>query len=137
MSERGVIRNREHAQQLRDFSGLRFGKVTPTDIDGFLEFGNRLFVVIEGKYGGAQMPYGQRLALERLIDVCHKPPATYGILLVGGHNASGDVDYGAMKVTRYRWGGQWFTPRVDIDMYRAIWAIRKRVFLKADNEGME
>ena len=48
MAERGVIRNRQFAQQLRDFSGLRFGKITPTDIDGFMDFGDRLFVVLEG-----------------------------------------------------------------------------------------
>ena len=34
--DRGKIRNRECAGQLKDFSGLRFGKITPTDIDGFV-----------------------------------------------------------------------------------------------------
>lgn len=74
MVERGVIRNREYAKQLKDFSGLRYGKITPTDIDGFLDFGDQLFVVVEGKHAGSAIQTGQRLALERLVDACHCPP---------------------------------------------------------------
>ena len=47
MFERGVIHNRERGAQIRDYSGLRFGNITPTDIDGFMDFGGRVFVVFE------------------------------------------------------------------------------------------
>ena len=66
MTEPGIFRNREYAKQLKSFSGLRFGKITPTDIDGFLDFGNNVYVFIETKHGDAPLPYGQKLALERL-----------------------------------------------------------------------
>ncbi len=65
MSVRGKIRNREQSGQVRDFSKLRFGNVTPTDIDGYLEFLNRVFIYLELKYRGYPMPMGQRVALER------------------------------------------------------------------------
>lgn len=107
MHERGKIRNREFATQIRDFSGLRYGKITPTDIDGFLDFGNKLFVFIESKYGTGRLPYGQRLALERLCDACHCPPLRVSILLIGRHLEKDNVDYANMRVVEYRWRKKW------------------------------
>lgn len=110
-SERGVIRNRAHAAQIRDFSGLRYGKVTPTDIDAYVEFGGRLFVFVEAKYGTALLPYGQQLAIERLVDAIHNPPDRYAIAMVVSHNTQGDdVSYADARVQRFRWGGKWHVP---------------------------
>ena len=67
MSE-SLIRNRDYMRQIKDFSGLRFGKISPTDIDGFLDFGNSLFIFVEMKHGDTRIPYGQKLALTRLCD---------------------------------------------------------------------
>lgn len=110
MAERGVIRNRAFAAQLRDFSGLRYGKITPTDIDGFMDFGDRLFVFIESKYGGASLPYGQMLAIQRLVDACHNPPRRYAAAIICDHHQAGDVDFAATTVRTYRWGGVWRKP---------------------------
>ena len=114
MAERGVIRNRQYAQQLRDFSGLRFGNITPTDIDGFLDFGDRLFVLIEGKHAGSPMQRGQLLALQRLVDACHCPPQRISAGLIvdhyDGHEA--DVDVGSCVVRSWRWMGEWRKPLV-------------------------
>ena len=109
MLERGVIRNRQFAQQLRDFSGLRFGKITPTDIDGFMDFGDRLFVILEGKHHGSQIQTGQRLALERLVDACHCPPRRVAVALILDHveTPDQDVDFGACLVRSMRWNGAW------------------------------
>lgn len=65
---RGVIQHRERAKQIIDFSGIRYKNITPTDIDGFFEYHNRIFVFCEMKLVGAEMPDGQRMALERLVD---------------------------------------------------------------------
>lgn len=112
MAERGVIRNRQFAQQLRDFSGLRFGNITPTDIDGFMDFGDRLFVVLEGKHAGSQLQTGQRLALERLVDACHCPPRRVAAALILDHVEAPDedVDFGACVVRSMRWFGRWVRP---------------------------
>lgn len=129
MSERGVIRNRAFAQQIKDFSGLRFGNITPTDIDGFMDFGDRLFVVIEGKHAGASLSTGQRMALERLVDACHTPPRRIASCLIVDHYEanSDDVDYANTVVRTMRWNGQWRNPlqrgislRTAIERLRAL-----------------
>ena len=48
-ADRGKIRDATLIDRLRDFSGLRYGRITPTDIDAFMEFGNKAFVFIEAK----------------------------------------------------------------------------------------
>jgi len=45
---RGTIRNATSALQLRDYSGLCWDRITPTDIDGLIDFGGRAFVLFEG-----------------------------------------------------------------------------------------
>ncbi len=67
MSERGVIENRKRKQQILDFRGLKYGKITPTDIDLSLDFQGKAFVFGEVKYGDACLPVGQRVHLENLV----------------------------------------------------------------------
>ena len=103
---RGLIRNRRF-KQVNDFSGLRYGKITPTDIDGFLDFANTWFVFLEAKFAGAVMPYGQRLALERLTDAV-KPPQ-FAVLLVSEHNhePDEDIEMASAKVIETRYCYRW------------------------------
>lgn len=68
MAERGEFRNIKHGLERADFSGLRFGTITPTDIDGLIEFEDRCCIFMETKHGDADLPLGQRLALERSCD---------------------------------------------------------------------
>ena len=113
MHERGIIQNREFKQQIADFSGLRFDKITPTDLDAFMDFNNKLFVFVEAKYGGAPLPYGQRLAIERLCDACHTPPVRYAVAFLTSHENKGDIDFARTVITQYRWGGKWVSPKTD------------------------
>ena len=68
MQVRGKIHTPDRAKQLRDFSGLRFGTITPTDIDGLIEYQNIGYVIMEFKAKDNIVLDGQRLALERLTD---------------------------------------------------------------------
>lgn len=121
MHERGAIRNRQIAMQIRDFTGLRFGKITPTDIDGFLDFGDRLFIFIEGKRTGAPISYGQGLAMSRLVDACHCPPRRTAVALIVDHPAGeADIDYAIATVRTYRLGGKWRQPMAPITLRAAI-----------------
>ena len=106
--ERGKIRNREVAKQLRDYSGLRFNKITPTDIDGFLDFGDKLFIFIETKYGDTKLSYGQGLALIRLCDACANEKRE-SILILARHTTikENDVDVSKAIVTVIRHKKQW------------------------------
>ena len=115
--ERGAVYNRELATQVRDFTGLRIGNITPTDIDGLIEYKNRGFVFIEAKRVGASLPYGQKLALQRLCDALSKP----AILFVVEHETDGDIDFAKTTVREYYWKGQWITPeRKDLSLREAI-----------------
>ena len=65
---RGKIKHRERSRQINDFSNLALPyNITPTDIDGLIEYRNEKYIFFEVKYRDAPMPYGQKLALERLV----------------------------------------------------------------------
>ena len=80
--KRGAVHTRGRALQERDFTGLRFGNITPTDIDGLIEYHNERYVIIEAKFGNNNMDFGQELALTRLCDDLGKP----SILVIAKHN---------------------------------------------------
>ena len=86
MQNRGIIKNAEYAKVLKDFSGLRYGRITPTDIDGYMEFGNKVFIFIESKYMDSPIPFGQNLALERLVDAVSE--VRHAILIHCKHDES-------------------------------------------------
>ena len=102
---RGKIRNREYATQVRDFSGLRFGNITPTDIDGLIEYHGKGYVFIETKHAEAELPFGQRLALERICDDLQKVKPT--LIIVASHDTDGDIDVAETTVTEIRFKGKW------------------------------
>ncbi len=106
MVERGLPRNREAAKQLFDFAALRWGNITPTDIDGFLEFHNAAFVYIEYKYKDTPLPGGQELAFKRAVDASSKPC----ILIHATHNSppEQDIDGANAIVVRVYWKGIWY-----------------------------
>jgi hypothetical protein len=108
MSEPGKISFRARAQQLRDYSGLRFGNITPSDIDGAVDFGGRCFIFLEYKLAGAPIPYGQRLLYERICDALTTSETTSSAI-IAEHNQPADTDIncaGALAV-EYRWDGEW------------------------------
>lgn len=112
VAERGKIRNEEYYSQLNDFSGLRWGSITPTDLDGFIDFGNKAFVFLELKHVTAGMIGGQRLAFERLCDACESAGKP-SILIVGNHDTQpGEhVDVAGTLVTEFRMRRCWRAPK--------------------------
>jgi len=112
-NKRGEIINPERAKQLRDFSGLRFGNITPTDIDGLIEYKNWGYVVIELKYKSEHLPDGQKLALERLCDDLYSSgKETIGIFAKHSeYNCDIPIDVANCGVFLYRYKKQWIEPR--------------------------
>lgn len=56
-------------RQLVDFKGLNVdGYIYPTDIDGLIEYKDSEYIIFEIKYGTCEVPIGQRLALQRMVD---------------------------------------------------------------------
>lgn len=115
---RGKIEHRERAAQIRDFSGLRYGNITPTDIDGLIEYKDRLFIFFELKMSGVDLPYGQALAIQRICDSLKKP----AIAFVANHNTpiGQDIDTASAVVCQYYWHGKWYESAGTITLKTAI-----------------
>lgn len=63
------IHNRHKMKQLIDFKGCAVdGGMYPTDIDGVIEYKDSKYIIFEVKYGDSEIPIGQRLALQRMVD---------------------------------------------------------------------
>lgn len=118
--QRGVIQNRARAAQIRNFHNLRFGTITPTDIDGLIEYQDRLYILLEAKMKGAEMPYGQMLALTRVVDDLAKTKKS--ILILGTHETSTaqDIDMGLLEVEKFYFNGKWRSPRKKIRVLDAV-----------------
>jgi len=108
---RGTIRNATSALQLRDYLGLCWNRITPTDIDGLLDFGGRAFVLFELKAQGAPLPRGQELAIERVVDAIESGGA-FALGLVAEHITAADtaIDAAVATVIRIRWRRSWRQP---------------------------
>ena len=105
-NERGKIRNPNSIARLRDFSGLRWGVITPTDIDAFMDFGGKVFVFIEAKHHKGTMPKGQRLAYERLSSACSSG-SVHSIVFVIEHGDEKLIDYGKLSVVEFWNNKEW------------------------------
>lgn len=99
---RGQTIYKDRATQGRDFSGLRYGQITPTDIDALIEYKNTCYVFIEAKYGNSEMPYGQRVALERLCDDLQRLKPTLLIVASHNQNSNQEIDFANSTVRMYR-----------------------------------
>lgn len=93
---RGKIQNIAKKQQIIDYSGLRMDKITPTDIDGFTEFygvsgfeeiHDELYMFFEFKTGDSDLPYGQKMALLRLVNAIKDREV---LLIIANHNHPDD-----------------------------------------------
>lgn len=129
MDDRGKIHNlgRYRQSKLVDFSGLRWGNITPTDIDGFIDFGDKLFIYIEFKLKGTEIADGQRLAIERLCDRCvNGGVQTFGI--IAEHeitNTSQTIDAAKTIVIKYRCDREWHEVKSKYNAKKFIDELRK------------
>lgn len=115
---RGEIVNRSRAAQLVDFSGLKIGNITPTDIDGLIEYQDKLYIFFELKYQGKDLPKGQALAAIRLIDSLNKP----SVFIVADHDADIGTDVDAAKaiIRSYYYSKKWHTPHRPMTLREGI-----------------
>jgi len=86
-----------------------FGTITPTDIDGLIEYHDKAYIIIEVKLEGTAIPRGQELALERLADDLRRngKPA---IFILAEHyvwDVDEPIDVAGAIVIKYRVQGAW------------------------------
>ncbi len=108
MSSTSLIRNRDKVKQVIDFTGVQNGKLHPSDIDGVLEFDNKVLILIEVKRRFKPIPTGQRLLLERISDSWHDEEKS--IVLKVEHEFDDDtmdIPLLQCKVTRVYYKRHW------------------------------
>ena len=111
--KRGEIINENRAKQLVCFSGLRFNNITPTDIDGLIEYQNKYYIWIELKYNYAEIKYGQKLAFARICDdlQCAGKPTIFIIADHFTQNTEIQIDAANTIVREYRYQNKWRIPK--------------------------
>lgn len=108
---RGKIQNPSRKRQIISFDGLRYGNITPTDLDGLIEYHGRAYVFMEYKLRDAVLPYGQQLALQRLTDDVANS-GKEAVFLVCEHcidDCNCDIESASAKVREYYWRGVWYS----------------------------
>jgi hypothetical protein len=106
------IRNRELTKQIVNFQSLTFiNNIRPTNIDALIEYQNKSYVIIEVKRKNSEVPYGQKLAMERLCDDLQKS-GKQSICIIATHesiNPNDDVFLKDTFVDSVRFNGEWIT----------------------------
>ena len=125
----GRITNPHLASREIDYSGVAIGDISPTDIDGWMEYHNKAHVLIELKFGNGEMKKGQRLGLERITRHLSPFPA---ILFVAVHHDDFPhlVEAGNAVVVEWCRNGTWGKPTEELRLSEAV----KR-FIKAVDDG--
>lgn len=100
---------KERFNQFQSFANLKFGKMRPIDIDGYMEVHNKLFIFIESKTSTAPFSTAQRIALERLTDAIGADPNKHCYTIIARHDTPVDepVDTGNSLVDTYRYNNEW------------------------------
>lgn len=107
---RGKIQYRDRARQIIDFSNLRYGNITPTDIDGLIEYHDKAVLFLEYKYLDAEMPRGQKIAYERIVNDIQRNKDKDCALFVCSHDVhdcNQDIDASKAVVMKIYWHGEW------------------------------
>lgn len=123
-------------KQLIDFEGLDVdGYIYPTDIDGLIEYKNSEYILFEVKYGKAEVPYGQKLAIQRMIDDFAKV-GKHAVAFICEHavrSTKEPVIAAQCKVREIYYGKEqrWRTPDCEITVREAVDNFHKRLNLQS------
>lgn len=111
----GGILHRKRIGQVKDFAGLEWGSITPTDIDMSLDFQGKLFVFVDFKYKDAPFPDGQRKHLEYLVDAIAKGGAkAVACVAIHGQEIGQDIACKSAIVESRYYLGKWEPRSVDV-----------------------
>lgn len=126
-------------KQLVDFKGLGVdGYIYPTDIDGLIEYKDSEYIIFEVKLSGAEVPVGQRLALQRMVDDFTKV-GKQAVALICEHtvwNSGKPVVAAWCKVREIYYGEEkkWRAPTSEITVREAVDSFQKYSRLALTNQ---
>lgn len=136
------INNPCRMKQLIDFKGLEVdGRLYPTDIDGILEYKDSEYIIFEVKYGSAEVPFSQKLAIQRMVDDFTKI-GKQAVAFICKHTVR-DTDTPVIaawcKVREIYYGGekQWRAPDAEITVREAVNSFQRYSKLVIDNHKRE
>ena len=123
-----LIKFPERNSQIIDFIGLeRRRKITPTDIDGFIDYNGNAFIYFDAKVEGVPVSYGQRKAYENIVH-SHIKGGNKACAFIFRHNTPHEESVIAKDgiVDEYYWEGKWAkgnnnTVLQAIEIIEAIW----------------
>lgn len=121
-SDRGEFKYKDRAKQLFSFGGMvRRRGITPTDLDGLIDYNGKAFVLLEGKFVGAPFLRGQKMALENIVDALYKSEIE-AILLLFNHTVPPEemVKVAEQKVIMYYYENAWREPKQETTVLDAI-----------------
>lgn len=103
-----LYNNEQYAKQLISFDNMKYGKIYPSDVDAFIEYRDKLYILIELKYKNATLPIGQKLMIERLIDRLNETDCL-AVAFVCSHETKYDtnIDLASCKIEKIRWNKKW------------------------------
>lgn len=131
LTEGSRIRNPHYAKQLIDFQGLGInGEVYPTDIDALIEYHDSEYILLEVKYKKTKVPYGQKLAIQRMIDDFTKA-GKRAIALIAEHyhaNPKQPVIAAQCRIREIYYGDDrtWGAPECEITVRQAVDLFRSK-----------
>lgn len=122
MSARGVIRNKQLAQQINDFGGLcRHRNITPTDIDGLIDYNGVAYVLMEGKHINAGIPTGQLRAIENMATSLAKGGAMVtAIIYTHDIQPEQSIYVADCTVKQFFYESKWYYPPEQMTVVQAI-----------------
>ncbi|MBR1526310.1 MAG: hypothetical protein IJ640_06585 [Prevotella sp.] len=129
-------------RQLIDFQGLDIdGYIYPTDIDGLIEYKDSEYIIFEIKHGDAEVPFGQRLALQRMVDDFTKI-GKQAVVFICEHSvrdANKPVIAAWCKVREVYYGGEgkWREPLHEITVRDAVDSFQKHSRLVYEHQSEE
>jgi len=123
-----LIKFPKRNSQIIDFIGLeRRRKITPTDIDGFIDYNGNAFIYFDAKVEGVPVSYGQRKAYEHVVN-SHIDGGRKACAFIFRHNTPHEESVIAKDgiVDEYYWEGEWMpgngtTVLQAIEFIEAIW----------------
>ena len=131
LTEGSRIRNPHYAKQLIDFQGLGInGEVYPTDIDALIEYHDSEYILLEVKYKKTKVPYGQKLAIQRMIDDFTKV-GKRAIALIAEHyhtNPKQPVIAAQCRIREIYYGDDrtWERPEYEVTVRQAVDLFRSK-----------
>ena len=109
------------------FGDIRFGNIRPTDIDGTMDIGNRIYI-FEVKHKNAPLTLGQKIHFEKLHASTNKDYRRITIVATHDTPIGFDVEVDKAIVTKYLdtdLGEQWNIPFYTMTVWELVQNIER------------